>query len=210
MWSIELLEKLKTYEFVLGSSSPRRSEILSSNIGVENFSIITSTFEENLSKENVTDVDYVTKTAHHKIASILTQLSSDKEYLLLVADTVVSCGGKVFEKPSSPEHQWDMLSHYKNNSSDIKVITAVHICHISGGKILKHEYDHETTVLQFDAELSDQQLQYYISTKEGLNVAGGFKYQEKGSMLFKGISGDYFNVVGLPVKKTHTLLAKVL
>ncbi|GEQ66569.1 hypothetical protein JCM33374_g232 [Metschnikowia sp. JCM 33374] len=210
MWSQDLVDKLAKYEFILGSSSPRRSEILNTNIGISNFTVLTSTFEENLSKDGIEDVDYVTRTAQHKIPSIIPQLDSNKDYILLVADTIVSCGGKVFEKPTSPDNQWAMFSHYKNHPADIKVITAVHVCRVSDGKVVIHEYGHETTDLHFDASISDQQLQYYVGTGEGLNVAGGFKYQEKGSMLFKGITGDFFNVVGLPVKRTYSLLAKIL
>ncbi|OBA23889.1 Maf-like protein [Metschnikowia bicuspidata var. bicuspidata NRRL YB-4993] len=210
MWSSDSLQQLQTYEFILGSSSPRRAEILNSNIGVTKYTIMTSSFEENLPKSKISDVEYVTSTAQHKIPSIISQLETSKDYVLLVADTIVSCGGKVFEKPVSPEDQWAMLSHYRNHFSDIRVITAVHVCRVSGGQIVCHEFGHEITALEFDAKLTDLQLHYYIATGEGSNVAGGFKYQEKGSMLFVGLSGDYFNVVGLPVKKTHSLLTKVL
>ncbi|KAM9911864.1 hypothetical protein OXX69_003119 [Metschnikowia pulcherrima] len=210
MWSPETIDALKKYNFILGSSSPRRAEILASNVGVPKFEIVTSTFEEDLSKANITDVEYVTQTAQHKLPSIVAQLDPSKKYVLLVADTIVSCEGEILEKPGTPENSWAMLSHYRTHPSDIRVITAVHVCLVAGGKVTRHEKDHQETALQFDRTLTDQQLRYYIDTKEGLDVAGGFKYQRKGSMLFEGINGDFFNVVGLPVKKTHDLLMKIL
>lgn len=68
--------------------------------------------------------------------------------------------------------------------------------------------DLDTTTLEFDA--SEELINYYIDTGEGLEAAGGFKYQEKGGLLFPNMNGDYFNVVGLPVRRTYSLLQKVL
>lgn len=206
-----LLEKLKKHQFVLGSSSPRRKEILANNINVTDFIVVKSTFEENLSKDSMSDVNYVTTTAEHKIASIREQLQPGTSYVLLVADTVVSCGGQIFEKPGSRENQLKMLQHYRAHPNDIRVITSVHVCEIDASKALvRHLQDHEITSLRFNSSLSDEELQYYVNSDEGLDVAGGFKYQSFGCLLFSGIEGDYFNVVGLPAAKTFFLLEKLL
>lgn len=198
---------LKGYTFVLGSSSPRRKEILTSNLGVDKFTIVKSTFEENLPKGNYKDVEYVTRTAEHKIDSIMSRLSSTEKHVLLVADTIVSCAGEIFEKPETKENQRKMLHSYRDNPNMIKVITSVHVCKVGlERKIEKHLREHEITNLRFDPSLSDSQLQDYIETGEGLHVAGGFMYQSKGSLLFQGIEGDYFNVVGLPAAKTYRML----
>lgn len=205
-----LFSRLKEYNFVLGSSSPRRREILAQNINIADFSVVKSTFEENLSKES-SDVEYVTTTAAHKIESIVEQLEPGHKYILLVADTVVSCGGRIFEKPETPSRQLDMLRHYRSHPNDIRVITAVHLCEIDATKtIVKRLLDYESTSLCFRADLSDAQLQYYVDSEEGLEVAGGFKYQSLGCLLFSGIQGDYFNVVGLPAAKTFSMLELML
>lgn len=196
---------------MLGSSSPRRKEILSQNLNVSNFIVVKSTFEENLSKDGISDVEYVTTTAEHKVTSIIDQLLPETSFVLLVADTVVSCGGKIFEKPGTHEKQMLMLQHYRDHPNDIRVVTAVRVCVIGKDKTIQSELlDYETTSLKFNSELSDEQLQYYVDSEEGLDVAGGFKYQSLGSLLFSGIDGDYFNVVGLPAAKTFYLLDKLL
>lgn len=198
---------LAKYKFILGSSSPRRKEILAKNLGIEDFVVIKSTFEENLPKASFKDVDYVTKTAQHKIDSIISQLSISEKYVLLVADTIVSCAGEIFEKPETEQTQLLMMKRYRENPDDIRVITSVHICKLGIGRNIEtHLSDHEITTLKFDSTLSDSQLQDYIDTREGLHVAGGFMYQSKGSLLFKGIDGDYFNVVGLPAARTYRML----
>lgn len=198
---------LRDYKFVLGSSSPRRKEILTNNLGLEDFVVVKSTFEENLPKIAFKDVEYVTKTAQHKIDSIISQLSLTEKHVLLVADTIVSCAGEIFEKPETEDNQLKMLQRYRENPNDIRVITSVHICKVELGRNVDvHLSEHEITTLRFNSALTDSQLQNYIDTREGLNVAGGFMYQSKGALLFQGIDGDYFNVVGLPAAKTYRML----
>jgi len=211
MFDHPLFQKLQNYQFVLGSSSPRRKEILAANLNISNFIVVKSTFEENLSKQNTLAIDYVTATAEHKIDSIVTQLLPGKPYVLLVADTVVSCGGHIFEKPGTREKQMEMLRHYRSHPNDIQVITAIQVCEIDSSlRVISRLLDCEITTLKFNAQLSDTQLQYYVNSEEGIDVAGGFKYQCLGSLLFSGIEGDYFNVVGLPAAKTFYLLDRLL
>lgn len=206
-----LINALSKYEFVLGSSSPRRKEILTKNLGITTFSVIKSTFEENLPKADFTDVDYVTITAKHKIESIIDKLSLSKHCVLLVADTIVSCAGEIFEKPETPQNQLIMLKKYRDHPQDIRVITSVHVCIIGPDKhVAEHISDHVVTTLKFDESLSDTQLQEYVNTGEGLQAAGGFMYQGKGCLLFKGIDGDYFNVVGLPAARTYRILESII
>lgn len=211
MFDHPLFQKLKSYQFVLGSSSPRRKEILANNLNISDFIVVKSTFEENLPKHNVADIDYVTTTAEHKINSIVNQLTPGKPYVLLVADTVVSCGGHIFEKPGSREMLMEMLHHYKSHPRDIRVITAIQVCEIDSNlQVLRRLLDCEITKVIFNDQLSEAQLQYYADSDEGLDVAGGFKYQCLGSLLFSGIEGDYFNVVGLPAAKTFHMLDQLL
>lgn len=205
--NFQLLRKLDKYKFVLGSSSPRRKEILSSNIGISDFVVVKSQFEENLPKTGITDVEYVLKTAGHKLGSILGQLT-EAPHIVLVADTVVSCSGEIFEKPESPTRQMEMLLRYKE--APVAVITALHICLVEQNEIVKKVSGHEITTLKFDSSLSDETLRDYVDSKEALDAAGGFKYQCTGSLLFTGINGDYFNVVGLPAKMTLRLLEQLL
>lgn len=209
MWTQNLVDQLSAFNLILGSSSPRRREILSQNLGLSDFSIIKPTFEENLPKEGYTEEQYVSETAKHKLTSIVASLGNDVDSLVLVADTVVCCGGHIFEKPETVAQQLEMLRKYKIHR-DVRVLTSVNVCKVVQGKIALWKLDLATTHLKFNTSVSDDQLLYYASTKEGLGVAGGFKYQQLGSMLFVDLQGDYFNVVGLPVKVTFELILAVL
>lgn len=205
MWSQDTLQELAKYELILGSSSPRRKEILAQNLGLRAFSVVTSSFEENLSKHGIAPAEYVTKTAQHKIESIVAQLEDNKKYILIVADTIVCCDGEIYEKPETIDRQLEMLKNYRK-VGQVDVMTSVHVCIVDGGHLATHNEKVTKTVLKFNTQLTDEQLQLYASTGEGAYVAGGFKYQEKGSMLFIDLSGDYFNVVGLPVYATFELV----
>lgn len=206
-----VLQFLQGYDFILGSSSPRRQEILVNNLGIKDYTIVKSTFEENLAKENISDVEYVTLTSKHKIASIVDQLDSGKRYVVLTADTIVSCGGHILEKPETKETQMQMLKLYREHPDLIRVITAVNLYVIGKGqKMEQHVHDHEITKLKFNTNLDDGHFEHYVNTEEGLHVAGGFMYQSLGTLLFSGIEGDYFNVVGLPASKTFQMLEKLI
>lgn len=209
MWNQEFLRKLANYNLVLGSTSPRRQEILKSVMCLTSYSVATSTFEEDLTKEGVDKKDYVTNTANGKIDSIVSFLPYDQSHILIVADTIVCCGDKIFEKPGTPEKQLQMLQCYRENGL-VEVLTSTHVCVIKHGSIVDQKHKLVTTVLLFDTDLTDAELEFYVKTGEGLQVAGGFKYQSMGSMLFEGINGDYYNVVGLPVSATTHLLKAIL
>lgn len=202
-----LYDQLKNYNVVLGLLSPRRKEIISANVGIKDFTIVKSTFEEDITKEGLSDLEYVTQTAGAKIPSILEQLEGTNS-VVIAADTIVSCQGKVYEKPGTPQRQMEMLKDFRE-ARHVTVITSVHVIVIKDGQE-KRVSGYEVTDLQFNSDLLDRELQNYADCGEGLHVAGGFQYQSIGNLLFTGLKGDYFNVVGLPASKTFSLLCEAL
>lgn len=209
MWTKELLDKLNKYNVVLGSSSTLRRQFFSQNLGVPSFSVVTSTFEENLPKNDYTAAEYVSETARRKIDSIVAALDPHVPSILVVADTIVCSGDQVFEKPGTAAEQLRMLAHYRD-TAEVTVMTAVHVCRVQNGQTGPYHSNVASTHLHFNIALTDEQLQFYVASNEGLHVAGGFKFQEMGSMLFVDLLGDYFNVVGLPVRMTYELLQAAL
>ncbi|ABN65542.2 hypothetical protein PICST_57283 [Scheffersomyces stipitis CBS 6054] len=204
-----LYEKLSQYKFILGSTSPRRLDILHNNLNIKDVTIIGSSFEENLTKEGISNEEYVRQTSRGKAESILTDFRDTSEAtLILTSDTVISCNGEIFEKPGTKENQRHMFEKY-HLYPDIKVITAVTIVIPDSTDPLIMQ-DTAITRLVFDTDCSSELVDAYINSEEGLQVAGGFKFQELGSLFFKGIEGDYFNVVGLPVATTFHLLEQAV
>ena len=144
--------------------------------------------------------------------AVLKQLMSQNgpSSIILSSDTIVTCNQEIFEKPQTKERQLEMFHKYHQHP-DLEVITSVNVIKydsVSKESIIKSAI--EITKLKFNDELSDEFLKYYVDSEEGLHVAGGFKYQELGCLLFKSIDGDYFNIVGLPAGTAFRLLSDVL
>lgn len=196
---------------ILGSSLPRRAEILETNLGLTQFEVFPSQFAEDLPKAGKTVEQYVSQTCRCKAEEITTRLKGDEPYVLICCDTVIDCDGKVREKPKTAERQREMIQEYRS-LGDIRVISAVTVISGSGagGRIEGEATGVCTTRLKFNKQVDDSWIDQYVAGGEGLEVAGGFKYQEKGSYLFENIEGDYFNIVGLPVATTHRLIEQVL
>ncbi|KAK6454178.1 Maf-like protein [Scheffersomyces xylosifermentans] len=206
-----LYEKLRNYRFILGSSSPRRHEIVQRNLGIENVIVKSSEFEENLDKTNRTIEQYVTETSLGKAKWIIEKYNSPgiEPSIILTSDTIISCNGEIFEKPGTQERQREMFAKYKAHPQ-IQVMTSVTVVELRADSPPTIEQDLAITKLTFEEASFPDLVEAYIASEEGLHVAGGFKYQELGCLLFAGIEGDYFNVVGLPVATTFKLLQRVI
>lgn len=207
-----LYDWLKQFQFVLASTSPRRLEILQKNLQIQDITIMPSNFEENLLKEEHTCQEYVSNTSLGKGQAVMKQLISQNgpSSVIVSSDTIITCNQEVFEKPQTKETQLEMFRKYCQHP-DLEVITSVNVIKYDSAtkdSIIKSAI--EITKLRFNDELSDEFLQYYVDSEEGLHVAGGFKYQNLGCLLFKSIEGDYFNIVGLPARTTFQLLSDIL
>ena len=208
-------QQLKKYRFVLGSTSPRRLEILG-ELGVTGIEVVPSNFEENVTKEGKSPEEYVLLTAQGKSDSVVEQVESKRAAphlelqptIILASDTVVVCNGQIFEKPDNPEQQFENLKYFRTHR-DVNVKTAVIVTKIEGAnKTTKQNV--VNTKLEFDQELLDDFLKAYVASGEGLAVAGGFKVQGMGGLLWLDMMGEYHNGVGLPFKGTYALLDAVL
>lgn len=206
MWLPDIIGNRRV---ILGSSLPRRAEIFKNNLGLSQFEVFPSEFAEDHLKEGKTVEEYVSQTCQSKAEEITTRLTGDVPYLLVCCDTVIDCDGKVREKPKTPERQLQMIDEYRQLGT-IRVVSAVTVIAGTAGQIQSKATGVCTTQLRFNSQVDDAWVKKYVASGEGLEVAGGFKYQELGSYLFDDIEGDYFNIVGLPVATTHRLIEDVL
>ena len=119
--------------------------------------------------------------------------------VLITADTVVWLNGKLMEKPRTEAEACAMLRELSGATH--QVYTAV---------CLRSAYDSTSFVCESDvtfAELTDQQIRYYVETYKPLDKAGGYGIQEWiGFVGIEGIRGSYFNVMGLPVRRLYAAL----
>ncbi|CAH6722360.1 dTTP/UTP pyrophosphatase [[Candida] jaroonii] len=192
---------LSRYQVVLGSTSERRLQILSDVLKI-NCEVIKPDFEENLSK-CLPPRDYVYGTSKGKIDAIIRDNTFEKPTIVICCDTIIDWNGNILEKPITKSKQLEMFENYKTNPH-LHVLSSIQVARVD--KEVEIVSEVVETKLTFDSGLSQDVVQSYIESEEGLNVAGGFKYQESGNILFNSLQGDYFNVVGLPAKVTFKLI----
>lgn len=172
---------------ILASASPRRKEIL--ELADLKFDIMPSNAQEITTKTAPNEV--VMELASIKAKDIYKK--SEKQSMIVGADTVVAYQGQILGKPSDKADAKRMLTMLSGQTHE--VYTGV--CVIEDGKT-KTFYE-ETKVTFY--EISDEQIDRYIKTGEPMDKAGSYGIQGKAAVFIKGIEGDYYNVVGFPIAR---------
>lgn len=172
---------------ILASASPRRKEIL--ELADLKFDVMPSDAQEITTKTAPNEV--VMELASIKAKDIYKK--SEKQSMIVGADTVVEYQGQILGKPTDKADAKRMLTMLSGQTHE--VYTGV--CVIEDGKT-KTFYE-ETKVTFY--EISDEQINHYIKTGEPMDKAGSYGIQGKAAVFIKGIEGDYYNVVGFPIAR---------
>ncbi len=172
---------------VLASASPRRRELI--RFITEDVVCVPSGEEETL-PDGIGAFETPEYLARMKAQSVSKQYPDS---IVIGSDTVVILEGEILSKP---EDKADAYRKLRALSS--KVHTVVTGCAIICEGSVK-TFREETEVEFYP--LSDEEIYEYIDTNECMDKAGAYGIQGKGSLFVKGIKGDYFNVVGLPVAR---------
>ena len=186
---------------ILASKSPRRKEILE-NLGVD-FKIITCETDEHTDEKN--GKKYVEEIALRKGDAVRQLLARDNilnnEDIILSCDTVVvSADGEIMGKPRDRADAKRMILAFSGKPHFV----------ISGIALItknKTVVTSESTSVFFDT-VEEADVEGYLDTDEAYDKAGAYAIQGYASLWINGIEGDYFNVVGLPVKKLSDTLKK--
>ena len=179
---------------VLASGSPRRSQLLEM-LGVP-FRVVVPEVDETRNSGEAPDV-YVVRLARAKAAAVAArELGS----LVLGADTTVEVRGEVLGKPTTTAEATAMLGKLQGRTHH--VFTAVAM--VGDGRI-EHALDvTDVTFRQLDAPT----IAAYVATGEPMDKAGAYAVQGRGAALVDWIRGDFFGVMGLPVRLVLELLAR--
>ena len=181
-------------KLILASKSPRRKEILE-NLGVS-FEIITCETDEHTDERD--GRKYVEEIAFRKGDAVRKLLESEGKFtedmLILSSDTVVvSADGEIMGKPKDREDAKRMILAFSGKPHFV----------ISGIALISKDktvITSESTTVYFDT-VDECDIERYLDTDEAYDKAGAYAIQGYASLWINGIEGDYFNVVGLPVKK---------
>lgn len=213
-------------KIILASASPRRRELLT-QIGLD-FDIVVSETEEKItSTEPAKVVEELSaqkaEAVWEKLCSMTASQGSvtnaerldegsevfDPEQtsgettmtdtLVLGADTVVACDGKILGKPADTEAAAAMLTMLQGRGHE--VYTGVTILHEENGERKTLTF-HEKTIVHF-YPMTDAQIREYVATGDPMDKAGAYGIQGFCARYIRGIEGDYNNVVGLPVGRVY-------
>ena len=190
---------MKNIQLILASASPRRREILE-KLGLEILVVESKADEASVKSEDIPVSVYVQELALIKAAEVLKRVVSKKEMLIISADTVVSIDGEILGKPKTKEDAFSMLKHLSGKTH--KVLTGFCVMRSSDAKSICEFSETEVTF----KELTDDEIRSYIKTNEPMDKAGAYGIQGLGALLVSKISGDYLNVVGLPVSALSDVL----
>lgn len=189
---------MKFPSLYLASASPRRRELLT-QIGVD-FSVLSVDVDESR-LEQETAVDYVKRVAIAKAEAGWKKLADQEKRPVLGADTSVVLDDEVMGKPRDQQQARAMLQRLSGTSH--QVLTAVAI--VSGQQTLC-ELNISTVTF---AELTNEDIDWYLATKEGVDKAGSYAVQGLAALFIEQINGSYSAVMGLPLRETGLLLNQI-
>jgi len=193
-----LNEKLKNYNIILASGSPRRQEFFE-NLGLD-FEVRLKPVKE----------EYPDRLRHFEISDYLAQLKSlpfkdelKDHDVLITSDTIVWHNDQALGKPRDEVDAFNIIKSISNDTHE--VITSV--CFTT--KTFQKTINAITKVTFKD--FTDEEIQYYIKTYNPLDKAGAYGIQEWiGQIGVTKIEGSYFNVMGLPVHLVYQTLLEII
>jgi septum formation protein len=178
---------------VLASSSPRRAKILRA-VGWPFETQAADVDETRAEAEEA--VSYVERLAREKAEAVA---GARLFGLVLGADTVVVTDGRVLGKPRDDAEAREMLRLLGGREHE--VLTGVALVRAETKRVA---VAHERTRVRFGA-MTDAEIEWYVETGEPSDKAGAYAVQGRAALFIEAIAGDYWNVVGLPVRLVYRL-----
>lgn len=198
---------------ILASASPRRRELLG-QLGIEfevrpakGEEVVTKTSPEEVVQELACQkareiaervkVELEEKGCHQR-GDVLAEEIED-EIRIIGADTIVVYQDEIFGKPVDEADALRMLTILQGNTH--QVFTGVCVIDLKNGVLTEKTFAEKTDVMMYPA--TTEELSEYIATGECMDKAGSYAIQGISGKFIKGIAGDYYNVVGLPMARLY-------
>ena len=181
-------------QLILASASPRRKELL--GLFKIPFTIRVADIDETMDN---------TKAPFYEVARVsrlkALAVEREKDDVVIAADTIVVCEGRVLGKPHSEAEAVEMLQLLSGR--DHQVMTG---CTVLKGD--RAETFTEVTDLHF-RPLSQKEIENYVASGEPMDKAGSYGIQGGAALFCERMVGDYYNVMGLPVCRLSQVLKTV-
>ncbi len=178
-------------QLILASQSPRRRALL--DLFHIPFTVKAADIDETLNPAAL-PYDEVARLSREKALAV----AAENDGIIVAADTVVVCQGRVLGKPASREEAVRMLQLLSGR--DHQVMTGLTV--LARGQC---QTVTEVTDLHF-RPLSQEEIDAYVATGEPMDKAGAYGIQGGAALFCEKMVGDYYNVMGLPVCRLWQLL----
>lgn len=186
-------------KLILASASPRRKELLAKT-GLS-FDIIPAKGEETITKTIPAEV--VMELSLQKAKEIADMQTED--CIIIGADTIVAKGDTIMGKPKDEADAFRMLDMISDDCH--QVYTGVTIIR-TGEQAETLTFAEKTDVYLYP--ISEKDIWAYIESGDPMDKAGAYGIQGDFAVHVKGIQGDYYNVVGLPIGRVYQALQKMI
>jgi septum formation protein len=183
---------------VLASQSPRRRELLTL-VGIAH-EVMPADINEDV-RAGEPPAAYTERLAREKAAAIESKLGNDPHTIVIAADTTVVIDGDILGKPGNAAEARAMIRRLAGRSH--RVMTGIAVAR--GGRV---ESAVEDVGVTFRA-LTDDEIARYVATGEPMDKAGAYGIQGWGATIVERVDGDYFSVMGLGLRRTIALMARL-
>lgn len=178
---------------VLASQSPRRRELI--QVLNRPVSCVSADLDEPMNDDETPEA-VVLALAFEKVMAAYKQnegIANAEQSIWIGSDTIVAQDGIIYGKPVSDDHAEHMLKQLSGKTHQVLTGVALYVPELK----LKYVF-YERTEVTF-RELDQALIDWYIASGEHRDKAGSYGIQQLGARLVRGIKGDFFNVMGLPV-----------
>ena len=189
-----MFDNLSNYQIILASKSPRCQQLLA-ELGIH-FKVKTFDTDESFPAD-LPVVDVPVFLAKQKAKPFENTISGTD--LIITSDTIVAIQNEILGKPANYAEAFEMLEKLSGKLHQV----------ITGVLLYSTQKSVAFTVITnvWFKQLSDQEIDYYITNFKPFDKAGAYGIQEWiGHIGVERIEGSYFNVMGLPVQKLYEIL----
>ena len=186
-------------KYILASASPRRKELLT-QAGFQ-FQVIPSSVKETITKTVPSEI--VMELAFQKAEDVFRRYGQ-KNCVIIGADTIVVYRDEILGKPADQAEAYDMLSMLADRTH--QVYTGVSLVISRKGQVHTRTF-YESTDVTF-CPICKEDLHAYVDSGDPLDKAGAYGIQGAFAIHVKRISGDFNNVIGLPICRLYQELMK--
>ncbi len=183
-------------KIILASNSPRRRDLM--KLLEVPFEIIGSEYVEVLENPE-SPRRTVELFSYHKAEDVARKFT---DAIIIGADTVVVLGDQILGKPVDEKDAVRLLNML--SGTEHSIITGFTVLDAASGKSITESIESKVKM----KKLTAREIDSYIATGEPMDKAGAYAVQERGGLFVEEIRGDFFNIVGLPLKDLKKALSK--